>query len=96
LAWKPAVFLGTFAYSISLIHWPLINVLRETLRRVHADQREQLVAYLLLVPVVLAASYGFYALLERPFMSTFLRKSSSFEPSLRSSPHDVDQALHRA
>jgi len=73
-AWSPIVWIGTFAYSIYLLHFVGIHVMREFLRRQDAPPTEILVAYVLLVPVILAVSYGFYIVLERPFMSKFLRR----------------------
>jgi peptidoglycan/LPS O-acetylase OafA/YrhL len=67
--WKPLVFLGSFSYSIYLMHAPLIQVFWQyTIYPLHLSKLTQL--GLLALPTtlgVLVLCYGFYWLFERPF-----------------------------
>jgi peptidoglycan/LPS O-acetylase OafA/YrhL len=74
---KPLEILGTFAYSLYLLHFVGIVVLEETLRRLGAGAEVSIVSYILLIPVVIGISYLWYRAFERPFMSRFLRSAIS-------------------
>jgi len=70
-SYRPLVFIGTFAYSIYLIHAPLIQVVWQyVINPMHLNDYS---AYCLLVllglPFILAMSYLFYLAFERPFMN---------------------------
>jgi peptidoglycan/LPS O-acetylase OafA/YrhL len=75
LALRPVVLLGTFSYSLYLIHGPLVDVTGAALARLHAGVPASALAYALLVPLVVAAAYAFYRVFERPFMSTEFRRA---------------------
>ena len=65
---RPAVGLGLFSYSLYLIHDPFNWILRSFLRALHLSNRGQFLFSLFIdVPLVIALSYGFYLLCERPF-----------------------------
>ena len=71
LSWKPLVFLGTFAYSLFLIHAPLLQVIWQyALRPLHLSD---MATFCLLVfggtPVICVVAYGFYLVCERPFLN---------------------------
>jgi peptidoglycan/LPS O-acetylase OafA/YrhL len=71
LSQKSAVFLGSFAYSIYLIHPPLVQLIWQSgLRPLHLAP---VPAFLLLVlggtPLIVAAAYLFHLAFERPFMT---------------------------
>lgn len=72
LSWKPLVFLGTFAYSIYLIHAPLLQVIWQY--GLHPLHLSPLVTLLALFTVglaaILAVAYGFFLVCERPFLNT--------------------------
>jgi peptidoglycan/LPS O-acetylase OafA/YrhL len=71
VSWKPLSFCGTFAYSIYLIHAPLLQVLSQYL--LTPLGLVPFLEFILLVtvglPLILALSYGFYWFCERPFLS---------------------------
>ena len=71
LAWRPLVFAGTFAYSIYLIHAPLIEAIwRYGLRNSPLSLPTAALAITVLgFPVILAVSYGFFWFCERPFLT---------------------------
>lgn len=71
MAWRPLVFVGTFGYSLYLIHAPLLQVLTQyVLTPLGLDP---FTGFVLLNTVGLAAivltAYGFFLLCERPFMN---------------------------
>jgi peptidoglycan/LPS O-acetylase OafA/YrhL len=69
-AWRPLVFIGTFSYSVYLMHAPLIQILWQfVFHPLHLGP--QAMFFLYLGPgalVVLAASYAFFRAFEYPFM----------------------------
>ncbi|QVL31326.1 acyltransferase [Telmatocola sphagniphila] len=70
LSLKPLVFLGSFAYSIYLIHAPIIQILWQYPFASSQDPPERMLALLVLigVPLILAFSYLFFLAFERPFL----------------------------
>jgi peptidoglycan/LPS O-acetylase OafA/YrhL len=71
MGWRPLVFVGTFGYSLYLIHAPLLQVLTQyVLRPLGLNPFTEFVllntAGLL---AILAAAYAFFLLCERPFMT---------------------------
>jgi len=70
-SYKPLVFIGTFAYSIYLIHAPLIQLIWQYL--INPLGLSDLKGYYALVligtPLILGVSYLFYLAFERPFMN---------------------------
>ncbi|MCC9136546.1 acyltransferase family protein [Pontibacter silvestris] len=70
LSWQPLVFIGTFAYSIYLIHAPLLQVLSQYM--VAPLNLSPLAGILSLFffsfTLILGASYLFFLVAERPFM----------------------------
>ena len=81
IGWKPLAFVGTFAYSIYLIHAPLIHMVWLFIAR--PLHRTDSTTFLLLVavgvPLIVACSYGFYLVCERPFVST--KRKDTLAPS---------------
>ena len=71
LSQKPMLFLGSFAYSIYLIHAPLIQVFRQYV--LHPLRLAPTPTFLLLAvvgtPLIVAVSYLFHLAFERPFMT---------------------------
>jgi peptidoglycan/LPS O-acetylase OafA/YrhL len=69
-AWRPLVVIGTFSYSIYLMHAPLIQILWQfVLEPLHFAPVSMFLFYL--VPgaaFVLAASYAFFRAFEFPFL----------------------------
>ncbi len=78
LSWQPLVFIGTFAYSIYLIHAPIIQLTWQYIfHPLHLGSRT---TFLLLIifgaPLILALSYLFFLVFERPFMTNTQRKET--------------------
>ncbi len=75
LSARPVVFLGTFSYSLYLIHAPLVDLVGILLKRAHAGPLASVLVWALVVIAVVALAYGFYRLFERPFMSASFRRA---------------------
>ncbi len=71
LSWKPLAFVGTFAYSIYLIHAPLLQVVTQYLcQPLHLEPLATfLVLALLAAPLIVGFSYLFFLVAERPFLN---------------------------
>ena len=72
LGCKPLVFVGTFAYSVYLIHAPLLQVLWQgPFAPLQAQPLAMLAALTLLgTPLILGVAYVFFLAFERPFLRT--------------------------
>jgi peptidoglycan/LPS O-acetylase OafA/YrhL len=70
-SWGPLAFLGTFAYSIYLIHAPVIQVVWQyaALPLTGQDELATWATALLGTPAILLAAYLFFIAFEKPFMS---------------------------
>jgi peptidoglycan/LPS O-acetylase OafA/YrhL len=71
LSWPPLVAVGLFSYSLYLIHAPLLHACYLILHPLLHPRLE--VMFLLLlgcVPLVVAISYAFYTVFERPFLKS--------------------------
>ena len=72
LSWKPLVFVGTFAYSIYLIHMPFAQIIWQY--GLHPLHKGFLATYFLMIviglPLILGISYLFFLAVERPFLNT--------------------------
>lgn len=70
LGWRPLAFVGTFAYSIYLIHFPLEQIIWQYL--IHPLGLNAYGTFLVMLPVatplILGASYLFFLIAERPFL----------------------------
>lgn len=69
-AWRPLAFAGTFAYSIYLIHVPLVRLLWQyAVLPLNLSSKMQF-ALLVLVgsPIILVICYLFFFIAERPFL----------------------------
>ncbi len=76
--WKPVLFVGTFSYSLYLMHHLVLQwayAYRPSI--VSTPVRE--LAYLVLVgiPIALVASYGFHLVFEKPFMTSKSKRKMS-------------------
>ncbi len=87
LEWRPLVWIGGFSYSIYLIHAPLIQVIWQywlhPLRL--SDTLTHLGLLLLGLPLIVAASWGFWYVCERPFLSSRRTAPASAQLSARRS-----------
>jgi peptidoglycan/LPS O-acetylase OafA/YrhL len=70
LGFRPLVFIGTFSYSVYLIHAPLLQIMWQyVLRPLSLSQPAMLFALLTLgAAAMLACAYGFFVVCEEPFM----------------------------
>jgi peptidoglycan/LPS O-acetylase OafA/YrhL len=99
LALRPVVLLGTFSYSLYLVHEPPVALLGAILNRAHAGPALSAVAWALLIAAVIALAYAFYRVLERPFMSREFRAAMAIEtgaPRAATSDPEADADLVRA
>ena len=72
LSRKPLTALGTFAYSLYLVHFPLISCLdlaAHKLPGLHTPSARQAFLFIAGPPLIVAASYLFHLVCERPFMT---------------------------
>lgn len=85
LSWRPLVFVGTFSYSLYLIHAPLLQVAWQSIiSGLFQGQVSRFLALLVLgVPFVLVCAWGFYRVCEKPFVpkgGPLLRPATSRTP----------------
>jgi peptidoglycan/LPS O-acetylase OafA/YrhL len=78
---KPSLFLGTFSYSLYLLHFPVIDLFLNFERSSWTDPQVIATACAAVV-AALAFSYVFYRTVERPFMTDYRRRGD--EETLRS------------
>lgn len=78
LSWKPVVFIGTFAYSIYLIHAPILQLMSQFLLGPLRMSWVPNVFLTLGLGVVLSllAAYCFFLCCERPFLNTKVKTPS--------------------
>jgi peptidoglycan/LPS O-acetylase OafA/YrhL len=71
LSFKPLVFIGTFSYSVYLVHAPLLQMLWQFVFHPAGLGPLAMFAALMLpgALAVLAASYGFFRVCEQPFLT---------------------------
>lgn len=79
---KPLVFIGTFSYSLYLIHAPLLQVMWQYALVPLGFERNAQFSLLMTVGLglVLAASYGFFLLFEAPFLRAARAKAQVAAP----------------
>ena len=72
LSWQPFVFVGTFAYSLYLIHYPLMQVVWQyVLGPYHLNFVQTLIGMILVsCPFSVAFAYLFFLVAEKPFLNT--------------------------
>ncbi len=77
LSWRPLVFVGTFAYSLYLIHEPLIQVLWQYVFVSLHSRPAALYLVLCFVgtPLIVGVSYLFFLACERPFLNRRKRET---------------------
>jgi len=80
LSLRPVVTLGTFSYSLYLIHGPMVLVAAALLLRLHAGTALSAVVYGALIPLVVGLAYAFYRVAERPFLSPEFRAALELAP----------------
>jgi peptidoglycan/LPS O-acetylase OafA/YrhL len=93
LSWKPLAFTGTFAYSIYLVHAPLLEVFSRYILNSFQLSNTLYVTFLIIVgvPLTVAMSYLFFLVAEKPFIS---RKASPTTTSLPEKAMSAILSLH--
>lgn len=99
LGWKPLAFVGTYAYSVYLMHTPIIAVIYlygfmpYVMVPFHLSNLSAMFALMgIVTPVVLVLSYIFFLFFERPF----LKSSSRTKTDISELPTLVLAAQNRA
>ena len=71
LSWKPLAFVGTFAYSIYVIHAPLLQLIwLYVVRPLRLTTNMEVVSvFSVFIPLVVAGAYVFFLACERPFLN---------------------------
>jgi peptidoglycan/LPS O-acetylase OafA/YrhL len=77
---KPLMVLGTFSYSLYLMHHPILQVLYVNRPAIASTMVRQYAFLLLSLPLVLLLCYGFFWVFERPFMGAKKVVSRGGEP----------------
>lgn len=81
VAARPISALGTFSYSLYLVHLPAYWVMSAAMKAGHLSvETRQLVCTLFVMPFALLFAYGFHLAFERPFMRDQKAKSRSSAP----------------
>ncbi|HZO89208.1 MAG TPA: acyltransferase [Chthonomonadaceae bacterium] len=81
LSARGTVLLGAFSYSLYLVHIPLLYKGLPLLGRLHLPPLLDLIArFAVVVPAVLAVSYLFYLVFERPFLPGQRPKKAPLSP----------------
>ena len=70
LAHRSSVALGSFSYSLYLLHYPLLAVVCVALRSYQLSQLTVFCVLLAGVPPILGVCHLFHLLFEKPFMSS--------------------------
>lgn len=82
LDWRPLVFIGSFAYSIYLLHEPVLQIL--WIYIIHPLHLSVLANFGLLllvgIPVSIAFAYLFFLVAEKPFLNTKPKPPVNKEP----------------
>ena len=85
-SWKPLVFIGTFAYSIYLLHFSLLRLFWQYLLLPFNLSTWTTFALLIIivVPIIIGLCYLFFLIAERPFLSQKQKKkiNSSLQQSI--------------
>jgi peptidoglycan/LPS O-acetylase OafA/YrhL len=76
-SWKPLVFVGTFSYSVYLIHAPLLQILWQYVLHPLGAENAIIFGFLMTLGLVLilGASYLFFRVFEEPFMRAAKRRA---------------------
>lgn len=86
LSVKPLVWVGSFSYSLYLVHAALLHVCWLVLSRVApAEPKVMFLQLLLCAPLIVGMAYPFFLLFERPFMRPAPAPAAT-EPLLSAAP----------
>ena len=83
LSWRPLVFVGSFSYSIYLLHAPIMLLFLFAVKHFNIARHTQIstpiLLYLVGVPIILGICYVFYLICERPFLNS-RKRELAFQP----------------
>jgi peptidoglycan/LPS O-acetylase OafA/YrhL len=68
LVWRPVVFLGTFSYSLYLMHHPIAQALYANRPDWAVGEVNLFVYFMCCLPIILFGCWFFYVIFERPFV----------------------------
>jgi peptidoglycan/LPS O-acetylase OafA/YrhL len=75
LAWKPLVWVGSFSYSLYLLHGPFVLAMGAYFKTHVNSPLEQFLLIIVFTPLLMIpASYLFYLAFERPFLTRKFEK----------------------
>jgi peptidoglycan/LPS O-acetylase OafA/YrhL len=80
LSLRPIVVLGTFSYSLYLIHGPLVALVAAALQHINAGVMISAVSWGATIVLAPALAYCFYLIAERPFLSAGFREAIEKSP----------------
>jgi peptidoglycan/LPS O-acetylase OafA/YrhL len=80
LSLRPIVILGTFSYSLYLVHGPLVALAAAFLQHINAGVTVSAITYVATIVFVLVFAYGFFLIAERPFLSPGFREAIERSP----------------
>jgi peptidoglycan/LPS O-acetylase OafA/YrhL len=74
LSWRPLVAVGVFSYSVYMMHVPFMQILWQAFLLPHRAQlgsdMMEVLTLAVIVPAVVAMSYAFFLVCERPFLNS--------------------------
>jgi peptidoglycan/LPS O-acetylase OafA/YrhL len=69
LCWRPLVFIGTFSYSLYMVHYPIEDIVfNYIIKPLHVSQSVQfLLMATIALPIIVMLAYAFFLAFEKPF-----------------------------
>ena len=86
LTWKPFVLLGSFSYSLYLIHEPIVRVVMHAIFA-FPPPAKLAIGFLVLVPAITVLAYVFGRIFETPFVSSARRAADA--AVIHAAPHEA-------
>ena len=87
LSWRPLVAVGTFSYSLYLIHEPLISLAAIVVIAKHLPHIVQFVMQVVVLPaIMIGLGYLFFLVAEKPFLRRPVRKAIEAEQVALTAP----------
>ena len=89
-SWNPLVFVGTFAYSLYLIHLPILWIIVGGVHKIAVIKSSMtltvLIMFLVAIPFTVCLAYLFFVLCERPFLNKRNGTKCSTDPPAEKVP----------
>jgi peptidoglycan/LPS O-acetylase OafA/YrhL len=87
LAWKPLVWVGSFSYSLYLLHAPFVLAGEHLCQKYTTSRSILLICYTVVIPLtVILGAYLFFLLFERPFLTRKPERPAAPATSLAALP----------